>query len=244
MKLFDPKAYHLHHIRAKKTFQNHNFLYQHVGNELLSRLQDFKSRFQKPLNFSPYPLPFSGTYHEKLGDYLSFAEGEFDLILSCLYMHWVNDLHCLLKSIHHRLQPDGLFLGALWGGRTLYELRESLLQAELKLTGGASPRIAPLLHPADGTIILGKTGFFMPVVDTEVITVTYPSLLSLMKELRGMGETNKLIDRPKTFTPRALFDAAEEIYRKTFGKGDDTLPATFEVIYLTGWKHAFAQDKS
>lgn len=236
MKLFDLKAYHLHHQRAKKTFQDHDFLYQHVGNELLARLQDFKSHFLKPFNLSPYPLPSPGIHQAALEDYLIFPEGSFDLILSCLQAHWVNDLPGHLKSIHHSLKKKGLFIGALWGGRTLYELRESLLQAEIKLTGGASPRVAPLLHPTDASTLMGKADFFMPVVDTEIITVTYPSMLNLMKDLRGMGETNKLIDRPKTFTSRALFTTAENIYHESFGNQHNTLPATFEVIYLTGWK--------
>jgi NADH dehydrogenase [ubiquinone] 1 alpha subcomplex assembly factor 5 len=237
MKLFDPKAYHLHHKRAKKTFHAHNFLFEHVGNELVSRLNDLKKSFNNPLNLSPHPLPYSSLHHPLLEDYLLYSEDSFDLILSCLQAHWVNNLPGHLKSVHRCLQRDGLFLGALWGGQTLFELRESLLQAELMLTCGASPRMAPLLHPKDAPTLLGSSGFFMPVVDTEIISVTYPSLRSLMKDLRGMGETNKLYDRPKTFTSRALFHKAEEIYLNTHGLPNDTLPATFEVIYLTGWKY-------
>lgn len=264
MKLFDPKAYHLHTQRAKKTFHTHNFLFEHVGNELVSRLQDLKKTFASVLNLSPHPLPCLHTHHRRAGEkshennvflgnkhFLNFSslkdhfslqeqspypEASFDLIFSCLQAHWVNDLPRLLKSIHSSLEKDGLFLGALWGGQTLFELRESLLQAELQLTGGASPRVSPMIHPADAPQLLGHTGFFSPVVDTETITVTYPTLLALMKDLRGMGETNKLHDRPKTFTSRLLFEKAEEIYSNTFGTPDHTLPATFEVIYLTGWK--------
>ncbi|OJW49132.1 MAG: hypothetical protein BGO67_11250 [Alphaproteobacteria bacterium 41-28] len=237
MKLFDPKAYHLHHKRAKKTFHAHNFLFDHVGYELVLRLNDLKKSFNKPLNLSPHSLPYPSLHHPSLEDDLPYPESSFDLILSCLQGHWVNNLLGHLKSIHRCLQKDGLFLGALWGGQTLFELRESLLQAELVLTGGASPRMAPLLHPKDAPSLLGSGGFFMPVVDTEIISVTYPSLRSLMKDLRGMGETNKLYDRPKMFTPRILFDKAEEIYKDTYGLSNGILPATFEVIYLTGWKY-------
>lgn len=236
MKLFDPKAYHLHHKRAKKTFQAHDFLFQHVGCELATRLDDLKKRFHKPLVLSHHPLPHSGMYSQALDETLPFPEAEFDLILSCLQGHWINDLFNHLKSIHFSLQLEGLFLGALWGGQTLFELRECLLQAELKLTGGGSPRIAPFLHPADAPTLLGKAGFFIPVVDTEKISVTYSCLESLMKDLRGMGESNKLYDRPKCFTPRSLFEVAEDIYFKTFGTPEQKIPATFEVIYLTGWK--------
>lgn len=237
MKLFDPKAYHLHNQRAKRTFHAHAFLFDHVGNELISRLQDIKKKFNTALNLSSHPLPYPSHHHPILEENLPFPEESFDLIVSNLQGHWVNDLPGLLKSIYHCLQKEGLFLGALWGGQTLFELRESLLQSELTLLGGASPRIAPMLHPADAPLLLSGGGFFMPVVDTETITVTYPSLSSLMKDLRGMGETNKLYDRPKTFTSRGLFEKAEEIYHESFGQPDHKIPATFEVIYLTGWKY-------
>ena len=241
MQLFDPKAYHLHHQRALEAFQAHAFLFDHVGNELISRLQDIKKNFQKALNLSPHPLPYPSQHHPILEENLPFPQESFDLILSCLQGHWVNNLPGLLKCIHQGLQIEGLFLGALWGGRTLFELRESLLQAELTLTGGASPRLAPMLHPADAPFLLKGAGFFMPVVDTEIITVTYPSLVRLMKDLRGMGETNKLCDRPKTFTHREIFERAEELYFETFGQSDHKIPATFEVLYLTGWKNPQAE---
>ncbi len=236
MTLFNPNAYALHHKRAQKNFQDHRFLFDHVGNELLGRVGDIKKNFGKGLNVSPYPLvslESLQSYH--LSETLPFPGKSFDLILSCLYAHWVNDLPEFLKNIRHCLRPGGLFLGALWGGNTLFELRESLLQAELSFKGGASPRIAPMLQTKDAPLLLGRAGFKDPVVDTETLTVTYESLWSLMKDLRGMGETNKLQDRVKTFTSRSLFEKAEEIYQNSFALSNGKLPATFEVIYLTGW---------
>lgn len=237
MTLFDPKAYALHQARAQPGFPNHQFLFNHVGNELTERLQDIKKTFHKALNLSPHPLPYPSHTYSQLDPALPFPTEYFDLIFSCLKAHWINDLPGFLRNIHQCLQREGLFLGALWGGQTLYELRESLMQAELSLTGGASPRVAPMLHPQDAPALLGQAGFFMPVVDTDTITVTYPSLKHLMKDLRGMGETNKLFNRPKTFTSPALFEKTEEIYYQRFQKGEQKISATFEVIFLTGWKY-------
>lgn len=240
MTLFDPKAYDLHQKRARQTFPAHDFLFKHVGHELTARLQDIKRNFVKALTLSPHALPYPSQHHLLLEEVVPFPADTFDLILSCLQMHWVNNLPGFLKSITRCLQPDGLFVGALWGGHTLFELRESLLQAEIALKGGASPRLAPMIHAADASLLLKNSGFFMPVVDTETLTVAYPSLTALMKDLRGMGETNTLYDRPKTFTARALFEKAEAIYRKTYGQPSAALPATFEVIYVTGWKNPSA----
>jgi NADH dehydrogenase [ubiquinone] 1 alpha subcomplex assembly factor 5 len=242
MILFNPEIYALHHKRAQKTFCEHAFLFDHVGDELIERMKDIKQSFKKTLNLSPHSLgcyPHFSACPPRLHDDTWLTEGaSFDLILSCLYAHWVNDFPGLLSNIRRCLRKEGLFLGALWGGNTLFELRESLLQAELSLTGGASPRIAPMLQISDAPLLLARAGFTNPVVDTERLTVTYGSLWSLMKDLRGMGETNKLSGRVKTFTPSRLFEKAEEIYQESFGEGDSTLPATFDVIYLTGWASA------
>lgn len=244
MKLFDLNAYHLHQIRAKRDFLSHNFLYEHIGSELTSRLKDIKRKFGKSLNLSPHSLSYPSQHYPLLKEILSFEEEAFDLILSCLALHWVNDLPTFLKYIHRVLKENGLFLSAFWGGQTLVELRESLIQAEMELKGGASPRIAPMVHPSDAPSLLKNAGFFMPVVDTETIKVTYPSLEKLIKDLRGMGETNILHARPKTFTSKALFKRTEEIYRERYGKTDLTFPATFEVIYLTGWKNLHQENSS
>ena len=235
MNLFDNKAYHLHHKRAKKTFNAHNFLYAHVEQELAGRLQDFKKKFQTSLGLSGYPLSMTQQNTSLFEASFALKEDSFDLIISCLQAHWVHNLPGFLKLIQSSLKNEGLFLGALFGGDTLCELRNTLLQAELDLKGGATARISPMVHPADAPALLSQARFFMPVVDTETITVTYPSLTHLMKDLRGMGETNKLIDRPKGMASRQLFKKAEELYIQKHGV-NGLLPATFEVIYLTGWR--------
>jgi SAM-dependent methyltransferase len=239
MTLFDLKAYAMHQNRAQKAFSHHSFLFDHVGRELIARLKDLKKTFHDALNLSPHPLSYPAQQHPSLEQPLPFQPNSFDLVLSCLQAHWINDFPGFLRNVYTSLQAEGLFLSALWGGRTLFELRESLMQAELTLTGGVSPRLSPMLHPADAPTLLRRGGFFMPVVDTDTLTVTYPSLRALMRDLRGMGETNKLLDRPKTLTPRALFETAETLYRENFPQPNQHIVATFEVIFLTGWKYEF-----
>lgn len=219
--LFDSRSVKLHRTRAKKRFAEHDFLYTHVEQELRERLQDLGKSFESACVIAS-------------GEELSLAPPR-DLIVSCLKAHWVNNLPCFLSNIRQSLKPEGLFLGAFWGGQTLHELRESLLQAELALKGGASPRVAPMVQPKDAPLLLSRAEFSRPVVDVETLVVTYPSLQGLMKDLRGMGESNSMKDRLKTFTSRPLFKKAEEIYQELFGLPEGRLSATFEVIYLTGW---------
>ncbi len=173
---------------------------------------------------------------------LPFAAASFDLVLSALSLHWTNDLPGALIQVRQALKPDGLFLGALLGGETLGELRGALMQAELELEGGASPRVSPFADLRDAGGLLQRAGFALPVADRDRITVTYPNALALMAELRAMGESNAVLARRRRPTRRATLLRAAEIYRAGHGDRAGRLPACFEVIYLTGWApHASQQ---
>src|SRR5690606_5128159 len=122
----------------------------------------------------------------------------------------------------------------MFGGETLHELRHALTQAEMELRGGLSPRVAPFADKQQMGGLMQRTGYALPVVDSEIITVTYKDFYKLLRDLRGMGENNMLNTRAKYFTPRALFTRAEEIYQELYSEPDGTLRATFEIIFLLG----------
>jgi len=166
---------------------------------------------------------------------LPFAEQAFDLVFSSLALHWVNDLPGALLQIRRCLRPDGLFLGALLGGSTLHELRAVLLQAEAEIEGGASPRVAPFVDIRDAGNLLQRAGFALPVADADTLTLAYPDALSLMRDLRAMGESNALGERRRTPTRRETLLRAAELYAERFGVADGGIPATFEIVYLTAW---------
>jgi SAM-dependent methyltransferase len=166
---------------------------------------------------------------------LPFADASFDLIVSVLGLHWVNDLPGALIQIRQALKPDGLFLGAFLGGATLTELRSALIEAELAEEGGASPRVAPFAELRDGGGLLQRAGFALPVADADRLDVTYPDALALMRELRAMGESNVLAARRRSFTRPATLARAAAIYAEKFANADGRLRASFEIVTLTGW---------
>jgi len=174
---------------------------------------------------------------------LPFADGAFDLIISNLSLHWVNDLPGALIQARRALKPDGLFLAAMLGGHTLTELRQSLMEAETKVEGGFSPRVSPFVDVRDGGDLLQRAGFALPVADADVISVSYTDPFRLLADLRGMGAANAVFERRKGATRRATLMAAAEAYRNNFGGPDGRLPATFEVIYLTAWAPHPSQQK-
>jgi SAM-dependent methyltransferase len=168
-------------------------------------------------------------------EWLPFAPASFDLVVSCLGLHWVNDLPGALVQIRRALKPDGLFLASLLGGATLAELRRALIEAEIAERGGASPRISPAIELREAAALLQRAGFALPVADSDAVTVRYKHALDLMRDLRGMGETNAVIARPRNFTRRGVLLRAAEAYRTMFADAEGRMPATFEIVTLTGW---------
>ncbi|CAO3575204.1 unnamed protein product [Mortierella alpina] len=173
---------------------------------------------------------------------LPFPENSLECVVSSLSMHWINDLPGAMIQIQRSLKPDGVFIAGLFGGDTLFELRTSLQLAELDREGGISPRISPMADSRDLGSLLSRAGFTLTTVDVDEVTVSYPSALELMEDLRAMGESNAVINR-RGYLSRDTMMAAAAIYKEMYGNPDGTVPATFQILYMIGWKPAPTQNK-
>ena len=239
----------------------HDFLLARVGEDFAERLSLIKRRFPLAANIGAHHGLISRSIGGVAGiervidvdrslrllrrcnglrvladeEALPFADASLDLVVSGLALHLVNDLPGVLVQIKRALKPDGLLLAALLGGETLRELRQSWLAAEAELTGGASPRVAPFADVRDLGALLQRAGFALPVVDSEVVTVTYASPLALMQEIRAMGASNMLLARRRRPVTRRLVMRAAEIYAERFGIAGGRVRATFEILTLTAW---------
>ncbi|KAI5927916.1 S-adenosyl-L-methionine-dependent methyltransferase [Camillea tinctor] len=165
-----------------------------------------------------------------------YADNTFDLVLSSLSLHWINDLPGVLAQINRVLKPDCAFVGAMLGGDTLYELRTSLQLAEHERRGGVSPHLSPLADVRDVGGLLQRAGFRMLTVDVDDLVVDYPDSFALMRDLQAMGEGNAVLGREMGPLRREVLLAADAIYRALHGNPDGSLPATFRTIYMIGWK--------
>jgi NADH dehydrogenase [ubiquinone] 1 alpha subcomplex assembly factor 5 len=174
---------------------------------------------------------------------LPFAAHSLDLAVSALALQLVNDLPGALVQIRRALKPDGLLLAALLGGDTLKELRQAWLVAEVEVLGGVSPRVAPFADVRDLGTLLQRAGFTLPVVDSETVTVTYPSPLALMREIKAMGASNMLTSRRRVPVTRRLLARASEAYFERFALPGGRVPATFEILTLTAWAPDESQPK-
>ena len=173
---------------------------------------------------------------------LPFAPASLDLVVSTLALHWANDLPGAMIQIRRALKPDGLFIGAVFGGETLTELRRALMEAEAELSDGAGLRVAPFADAYDAAGLLQRAGFALPVADLDRVTVRYSHPLRLIADLRAMGETSALAERAGPLS-RPVLARACEIYQARFAGDDGKVPATFDSLTLTGWSPHDSQQK-
>ena len=264
---FDRTSLRAHRQRAAGRFAEHDFLLREIGGRLAERLEDIKRDFPRVLDLGAHdgvlartlkgdPLTagrigeiisadISPAFGHQVADEeaLPFAEQSFDLVVSALSLHWVNDLPGALIQIRRVLKPDGLFIATVLGGRTLVELRQSLLAAEEEIRGGATNRVSPMLDVIDAAGLLQRTQFAMPVADNDAHTVRYAHPLKLLADLRGMGETAAFADRSAPRLTRGILMRAMEIYAQRFSDPDGRIRATFEFVTLSGWSPGPDQPK-
>ncbi|EFX03548.1 methyltransferase type 11 [Grosmannia clavigera kw1407] len=172
-----------------------------------------------------------------------FVPGSYDLVLSSLSLHWINDLPGALTQINRLLRPDCPFLGAMLGGDSLFELRTSLQLAEQERRGGLSPHVSPLADVRDVGGLMQRAGFNMLTVDVEDIVVDYPDSFALMADLQAMGESSAILGREMGPIGRDVLLAGDAIYRALHGNPDGSIPATFRIIYMIGWHPSDNQPK-
>ncbi|MCB1720845.1 MAG: methyltransferase domain-containing protein [Alphaproteobacteria bacterium] len=226
--LFDRDARRAAEQRAASGFDQYRFLHDMAWGQILDRLGDIKRDFDVRHDLA------AKDFDNEI-EALPFAPESLELITSCLNLHAVNDLPGLLVQIRKSLKPDGLFMAAMFGGETLYELRESLMQAELELKGGASPRVFPFADKQQMGGLLQRAGFALPVVDSDIARVSYEDIFKLMRDLRGMGESNVIAARSRINPGKEFFRRAGAYYQEHFAEKDGRITASFEIIYLIGW---------
>jgi NADH dehydrogenase [ubiquinone] 1 alpha subcomplex assembly factor 5 len=268
--IFDRRLLVRRRDRAAANAHAHEFLLERVAEDVVTRLSAIHRRFPIALNLgaahglvgkhlaqvpgielvidaeaSPAMLARSDGCKVRMDEEaLPFAYQSLDLIVSGLALQFVNDLPGTLVQVRRALKPDGLLLATMLGGQTLHELRAAFLQAEEDIDGGVSPRVAPFADVRDVGALLQRAQFALPVADSDTLTVTYSDPLALMRELRGMGATNVLVARRKTRLKKATLVRAMEIYVERFGLSNGRIPATFELITLTGWAPHESQQKA
>ncbi|MDP1631767.1 MAG: methyltransferase domain-containing protein [Caulobacter sp.] len=270
--LFDRALHRRRLDRAASAFAGADFLKRRAAEDAVARLETIMRRFPRAVDLAARNGAFARALavsdaREKIDllietdlsaamlsgragpravvdeERLPFAAESLDLVVSTLALHWTNDLVGALIQIRRALRPDGLFIGAMLGGATLTELRQCLLEAEAELSGGAGLRVSPFADGFDAAALLQRAGFALPVADVDQVTVRYAHPLELLRDLRAMGETNVLLDRPRRPLTRRVLMRAMALYAERFAQADGRLVATFEIVTVTGWAPHASQQK-
>jgi len=252
--IFDGKSVRRHRDRAVARLGRVAPVLDDLAARLLDRLDDTKARFSTALelggrgsiaanlqgrgiqvvsaDFSAAMAASAGGLAVAIdGEALPFGPRNFDLIIAHLSLHWVNDLPGALLQLRQALMPGGLFLASMPALGTLAELRTALLDAELTLTGGVSPRVSPYPDLRDCAGLLQRAGFSLPVADVEEIQFQYANPLALLHDLRAAGETNAVAARSRKIPPKALFPMA----LSTLPTQNGRTVATLKLAIMTGW---------
>ena len=170
------------------------------------------------------------------GDDLKLKTHSLNAAFSLLDLQTINDVPGYLIQVARALKPDGLLMICLFAGETLHELRESWLAAELELTSGASPRVAPMIGIRELGSLLQRAGLALPVADTDRATVRYSDCFALMQEIRKMGFANPLVGRSNRFVPRKLLSRVAEYYHDHYADADGRIRSTIEIAWANAWK--------
>ena len=223
------------------------FLHELAATEIEDRLSVVNKSFTAPAIVTGFPDFWQARHPEATlaGDdeTLALRPGAHDLVIHALCLHWANDPVGQLVQARRALCPDGLMLAVLFGGGSLQELRAALAQAEADVTGGLSPRVLPMGEIRDLGALLQRAGFALPVADRLPLELCYRDALSLMHDLRAMGEGNAMAARPRSALRRAVLARACDIYTRDFSHPDGGVRASAEMIFLTGWAPDESQPK-
>lgn len=267
--IFDRTLLNRRRTRAASLAPAHDFLLRHVSEDMADRLSLIARTFPVGLNLGAHTGAL-GRRLRQLGsigqlidsdasgamlahcdgpllaadeEFLPFGPGKLDLVVSGLSLQLANDLPGVLLQVRQALKGDGLFLAALLGAGSLAELREAFIIAETEIYGGATPRVAPFADVRTLGGLLQRAGFALPVADVDTLTVTYAHPFALMQELKAMGASNALAERSRRPMTRRLLTRAADVYAERFGTPDGRVPATFEIVTLTGWAPDPSQPK-
>lgn len=158
---------------------------------------------------------------------LPFADASFDLVFSNLMLQWCTDLERVFVELQRVLRPGGLLLFTSFGPDTLGELRDSWAQVD----GYTHVNAFEDMHDVGDALLRAR--FAAPVMDVERLTVTYPDVWRLMRELKQIGAHNVTAGRPRGLTGKRHMQGLVQAYERF--RRDGVLPASYEIVNGHAW---------
>ncbi|MCH2037522.1 MAG: methyltransferase domain-containing protein [Rickettsiales bacterium] len=167
-------------------------------------------------------------------EYLPFKEKTFDLIVSNLTMHWINDLPGYLTQVRKLLKEDGVFVSNFIGETSFHELKQALISLVKEGEIDMRARVSPFVTVKDAGLLLQRAGFKMPVSNVETIILTYDRLEKMFKDIHDMAEGSCFLKEVNKITTKGELGKISRKYSELF-EGSGEIPVTIDIISLIGW---------
>src|SRR3989338_7138090 len=239
--IFDRKLLRLNRARFAKDFTKHNFLHHEVANRIAENVGFLNREFDDILEIAPRDGYLSALITTKNKfiiedeENLFSEKNSFDLIVSNLNLHFINNILQFLLQVKNLLKPGGIFIASFFGEENLSELAHVLYKTENEIYGGISPRMMPTIDVKTAAALLQKVGFANPISDFEKIKVEYSNPQKLLNDLKFMGQGNILTKRSRRFFTKNFLQKIFQNYQKFYGNADGKISATFELITISCW---------
>lgn len=242
--IFNRQLYKRNIERSLKNYHKHNFLVADVSENIENRISDFNTKFDKVLIYGFFESNLSETKHADKAhiatnqantivfdeEYNPLVGKEYDLIISNLSLHFVNDIPGALHQYKRCLKKDGLLIASFFGPKTLGDLRSIFLELDNEQLGGITIHISPFIDMKDGAWLLQRAGFKDPVADNRIISVKYKDIMQLFRDIKGFGQGNCIHIAHHKFLGKNYFQKLKHFYSV---KHDNLFE--FEIITITGF---------
>jgi malonyl-CoA O-methyltransferase len=159
---------------------------------------------------------------------LPLRSGCVDMVWSNLALAWAEDPAAALREFHRVLAKGGLLMFSTYGPDTLKELRAAFSSASQR------HHVHSFVDMHDVGDMLVACGFAEPVMDMERLTLTYPDVMALVRDLKASGQTCAARDRRRGLMGRGAWRRMLDAYERE--RKNARLPATIEVVYGQAWK--------
>ena len=265
LKIFDKKSMIASKNTAAKTWGKSNFIFKHVASDIFEKVTELKDSYRNILIISSDAYEvyekikqikyknvfFVSEYIDLLNlvkinninefkilcnfESLGLRKKKFDLIICNLCLHRINDVRTFIKNLNELSSSEGLLICTYYGGKSLIELRNTLIKTDEIIKKKVYQRVIPFIDMIDATKLFQNAGFQEIVTEKSNIKIEYENLKKLLYDIKNMGENNSLSSRNKGLFSRHFFEKAESIYKKFFISDQKKLIATCEIISLIMW---------
>lgn len=160
-------------------------------------------------------------------DHLPVEDNSVDMIVSSLMLQWSGDLERTFREFRRVLKPGGVLMFATFGPDTLQELRNSWSQVD------TDAHVNHFIDMHDVGDALLRSQFADPVMDREMLTLTYQKVTDLMRDLKSIGANTPSGGRRRGLMTAGVLSAVEQAYEQY--RQNELLPASYEIIYGQAW---------